>query len=453
MPNLFCYCLLTVALWPACSLIAFAADVSSPHPLCDDYEPGQWRAGIQRKAQLRATEALDEAAGLQRDGCYDGALAAYHALVDEAPRGELRVEALLRAARLHRRLEQRREARSLYERLLRESATEVHTAEALAAIASIDAATGQTPAAADGYHELVSKFPQSAQAPEAAYWLARTAADEKDTAQAQHYVRWLMEELTRRQFSSANERKLWAEAVCLRCQLAADDHEWDSIQDLAADALTHMPPGAERVRAEFWWAEAEFRTGQFDSARRRFAELDPRTVGVSEAWVALVPWRRAQLATRRDLWKEVLELLQRIDRDHPEFPFPSEMEYLRGRALAGRGRMAAARAAYEDVLNLAGNADPETVVMARWMIGETYFQQRAYAQARAAYLELIERPAPADWQARAALAVGKCLELEDRWDDAQQIYQQALDQWPDAEPQKKIASRLKWAQSHGNVRH
>jgi TolA-binding protein len=86
------------------------------------------------------------------------------------------------------------------------------------------------------------------------------------------------------------------------------------------------------------------------------------------------------------------------------------------------------------------------------MIGETFFHQRDYSRARTAYQAVIERQAPADWQSRAALQVGKCWELEDQWDEAQAMYLQALQRWPGAEPETQIQARLKWAQSRANSR-
>ena len=321
MPHNLRHSLLTLALWAACSL-GGAAD--------------------QPEAPFHAVKLLDEAAGLQRDGCYDAALAAYHELIARIPSSPLRADVLPRTARLHQRLGQLREAESIYWQLLAEDPAGPHAAEALAALAWIDDASGKTADAQDQYRELLEKFPQSPQAPEAAYWLARKAADEKDTAQAEHYVRWLLKEIGPQNYCSDRERKLWAQAVCLQCQLAAARGEWELIPVVAADALPRLPQGSDAVRVEFWWAEAEFRTGQFHAARGRFERLDARTVGIAEPWVPIVPWRRAQLAARNSQWNEVFVLTQRIEREFPEFPFPNDLDYLRGRAEASRGDLARA---------------------------------------------------------------------------------------------------------------
>ncbi len=399
---------------------------------------------------IKAEKLLDEAAGLQRDGRHDGALAAYHELIDRGLAIPLRAEALRRGARLHQRLDQHREAQNLFEQLLSKFPESPHAAETIAALARILDREGKTAEAKALRRELVSKFPQSAQAPEAAYWLAHAAADEKDSAPAAQYVAWLLDELENRESLTARQRQLWAQAVCLQCQLAAAEGKWQVVEDAAADALPRLPQGADQVRVDFWLAEAEFRTARFAEASSRLAELDPRTVGIAETWVAMVPLRRAQLAARRQQWTEALKLVDRIGRQYPAFPLQYEVDYLRGRALAGRGEMAAAREAYGRVLDNEAAGDSETVVMAQWMIGETFFHQRDYGQARAAYLAVTERQASADWQSRAALQVGKCWELEDRWDKAQAMYRQAIERWPDAEPEPQLQARLKWAESRRN---
>lgn len=417
-----------------------------------DYQPGQWRAVIDREAARAAADLWDEAQRLERSGRHEGALAAYRQLIAGSPAGNLRATAVERAARLHHTLGLDREAKSLYEQLLEEAATGSDHAAALAAIAAIDAAAGDSADAAASYAELVAKYPQSPHAPKAAYWLARWAADEKDTVQARHHVRWLRRELDPERYAPLHDRQLWAQAVALECQLAAAERDWNLVQDVASATFAYLPPGAERARVEWWWAEAEFRTGQFDAARDRFAALDDRTAGVNEDWVALVPLRRAQLAARRSQWIEVLKFVERIDRQPVPLPLAAEVEYVRGRALAGRGEMAASRAAYQEVINYSHDADPETVLMAQWRIAESYFEQRAYPQARAAYKEVIESNAPADWQARAALEVGKCYELQDQWDEAQAMYERALRTWPSAEYQPQLEARLKWAEGQGRLR-
>jgi len=404
------------------------------------------------EGSLKQETLLDEAAGFQRDGRRDAALAVYHELIAKDDKSPFHAEALLRGANLHLRLHQHREAKALYKQLLVKYPYSTSASEALAALAEIHDRADEAAKAKVCREELVEKFPQSPQAPEAAYRLAHNAADERDRAPASEYVGWLLDELDRRESLTKRQQQLWAQAVCLQCQLAATEKNWHVVQDVATDALPGLPQGDARARIEFWLAEAEFRTGRPEEARTRFAQLDPRTVGIGEEWIAMVPLRRAQLAARRQQWAEVLKLVERIEHEHPDFQLQYEIDYLHGRALAGKGEMTAAREAYGRVLNNKDAHDSETIVMAQWMIGETFFHQQNYVRARAAYLAVIEQPASVDWQSRAALQIGKCWELEDRWDEARTMYEQALQRWPGSEPEPQLHARLKWAESRTNPR-
>jgi tetratricopeptide (TPR) repeat protein len=160
----------------------------------------------------------------------------------------------------------------------------------------------------------------------------------------------------------------------------------------------------------------------------------------------MVALRQAQLAARREDWQSVLKLVDELDTKHPEFELAYECDYLRGRALAGRGEMSSARAAYGDVLENEWATGTETAAMAQWMIGETYFHQRDYEHATVAYEKVIERHNLPEWQARAALQAGKCAELMEHWNEAREQYARALDRWPKSASEKQLAARLKWSE-------
>jgi cellulose synthase operon protein C len=156
--------------------------------------------------------------------------------------------------------------------------------------------------------------------------------------------------------------------------------------------------------------------------------------------------RQAQLATRREDWQQVLVLVNELDKRFPEFELAYECDYLRGRALAGRGEMSAARLAYGHVLENEWAGGTETAVMAQWMIGETYFHQRNYEQARLAYERVIQRHRFPEWQARAALQAGKCAELSEEWDAAAKYYADAAREWHKTHSAKELNARLQWVQ-------
>ena len=390
---------------------------------------------------------LEEAVGLERDGHLNAALAAYHAFFTEKNSDMLQAEGLWRTARLHERLKQHTEASKFYSQLLADFPQFDRTAEAMANLAWIEAARGSQAAAEKLCRFLVVNFPQSPQATEATYWLALAAADEQKCDEAQQHVDGLLARLTvEKQPLSTQQFRLWELTLCLQCQLFAAADKWQSIVELLEQSETRIGKGATAARLAFWRAEAALRVGEHGEASERFDALLEQTIGVNESWVPMVTLRRAQLAARREDWQAVLKLIGELDERYPEFELAYECDYLRGRALAGRGEMSAARAAYGQVLQNDWAAGTETAAMAQWMIGETYFHQQDYMHAAIAYQKVIERHNLPEWQARAALQSGKCAELTENWEEARLQYSQALERWRGSTSEKQLAGRLKWAQ-------
>jgi TolA-binding protein len=384
-------------------------------------------------------ELLDEAVGLERDGHFDAALAAYHDFV-KIHDGDLLAEGLWRAGRLHQRLKQHAEALSFYQRLRTEFPEFDQTAELLANLAHCETLKGDSLEAAKHFEELAAKFPQTLQAAEAAYCLAIVAADEQRSEDAQKHVDWLRARTTNKPTAICQQ------VLCLQCQLWADRQEWQKIAELLDTSQSKLNNSKVTARLAFWRAEAALRLGDYTEAQKRFDELVSNCVGTAEPWVPMVSLRRAQLAGRREEWQEVLRLVEELDRKYPEFELAYECDYLRGRALAGRGEMSAARAAYGEVLENEWAMGTETAAMAQWMIGETHFHQRNYEIAVIEYARVIERNALPEWQARAALQAGKCAELSGQWEKATECYADALERWQGTSSEKQLTARLRWSQ-------
>ena len=114
--------------------------------------------------------------------------------------------------------------------------------------------------------------------------------------------------------------------------------------------------------------------------------------------------------------------------------------------------MSLARSAYRRVLEDELAAGTETSAMAQWMIGETFFHQNDYLRARQAYQRVIDLHSLPEWQARAALQAGKCMELEQSWDEAAAYYTAAIERWQESESAAQLEARLKWATSQTTQR-
>jgi TolA-binding protein len=390
---------------------------------------------------------LEEAIGLERDGRFGGAIAAYQEFLTQAKEDKYRAEALWRSARLQGRLKQYSEARKLYICLLDDFPQFDRAPVAFAHLARLEAACGNHNEAAKYCRELLEKFPQSSQAVEASYWLAVAAADEKNSDEAQWQVGWLLDRLNPASHSlSESEKQILGQALCLQCQFLSSDNKWQQIVELLDSQNYRGADVATIARLDFWRAEAALRLNKDAEARERFDQLQTQIVAITEAWVPMVTLRQAQLAARREDWQEVLKLVAELDRQYPEFELAYECDYLRGRALAGLGEMSAARTAYGHVLENDWATGTETAAMAQWMIGESYFHQRNYELARDAYERVIERQHFPEWQARAALQAGKCAELGDNWEAATKYYAEAAERWRETKSAHELSARLRWVQ-------
>ena len=405
---------------------------------------------------------LIEAYRLERDGRFDAALATYYGLFQSPSAADSRTDsreqttravAKWRTAQLHQRLRQDAEAKRLLLQLLEEKPDKTHPAAIWLALGEV-VQRGEGPTEAKFWFEkILANFPQTPHAREAAYWLAVAAADESKWRVARQHASWLDQELLRRDGVDEPDGRwlqLLTHTLLLRTHIAMQEGNWQEVRRMATRLLDRMPEEGTRNVAQFWAAESDFRLGREDRARERFAQLATCVIGSNEPWVPMVPLRTAQLAARRSSWTEVLAITEKMAKEYPEFPLQYEVDYLRGRALAGRGEMNGARRAYRRTIDrcVSMEREPEAVPMAQWMIGETYFHQRDYPRARQAYRKVIDEHHAAAWQARAALQMGKCWELEGRWENAKTVYTEAVEQWPDETHRHELEARLRWAHQH-----
>lgn len=392
-----------------------------------------------------ASQILDRAVGLERDGRFEAALLSYEKLFDFELNAQWQEEVLFRTARLRYQLAEYRKASEFFELILREYPKGSHSAETLSLLGWCHNQLGNLQEATKHFQILHAKFPQSAQAPEATYWLALAAADENNSATAKKYADWLIERLSDSPRNESDVTQLFAKSLCLKCKLEADAGHWKEIHELVTQYKNLIEESPDRISLMFWQAEAEFRTQDYEQSRKHFEELETLKIGQSEPWTGVVTLRRAQIAARRQQWSEVLRILKNFESDNPDFELQYEVDYLRGRSLAGRGEMSSARQAYRMVIDNPAAADSETQIRSEWMIGETFFHQKSYELARIAYEKVMQQKNP-QWQARAALQAGKCWELQESWNEASEIYRSALKQWEKTDSAPLLEARLQWAE-------
>jgi len=352
------------------------------------------------ESSLAAEAALMRGRALEEQGEHNAALTAYRLVINKYDQSPQLPSALLAAGRLHDKLDQKREAAELLERLVRDFPEFAERDVAIYAWAwvlidqeNIDKADAQFQRLADG-------FPTSQYWADATYRLAQRAARQKDHVRAA--------ELADQIIAADCQAEIHEHALYLRGQTAVAQGQWIEVAQFMQQLLEKHPATALEPSAEYWIAEAEFRRNQFAAARARFERLMNKSPSRQEAWSAIVPLRVVQCLTQERRWDEAIAQAEKVLADQPQLAQRYEYDFLIGRSLASQGKLNDAREAYERVTNSPAAAATETAATAQWLIGETLFHQKRYGEALAAYERCSGHTSFPRWQAAGLLQAGKC---------------------------------------------
>ncbi len=205
----------------------------------------------------------------------------------------------------------------------------------------------------------------------------------------------------------------------------------DALHILEELELNHCHPAAD-AGLNYWLAEAHYRVKNTPAAHHRFAKLAATPAAeLKPEWQAMIPLRLAQIHASESHWKKALQLARQVRNRFPSFNQRFEADYLIGRYMSKKARFSEAREAYSNVVNSIPANQTETAAMAQWMIGESYFHQRDYANAILAYAKVDELSPPQRWKAAALLQTAKCFELTGEVQQANKLYHQIITDYPD----------------------
>jgi TolA-binding protein len=383
---------------------------------------------------LAAEAAAVRARSLEEAKQYDAALATYRLVVEEYPESPLAPSALWGAARLHDRLEQDREAAAMLARLINEHPQFAERDAALYQLGWVLTDLEDQHAGEAAHARLVKEYPQSAYFADAAYRLAEQAARRQETSRAI--------ELADQVLAIETATTVRESALYLRGQLAAAGSKWDEVARFMRQHASEFPKSSMNLSARYWQAEAAFRQADYTSADKQLAELDAAAQSRREAWLGIVPLRRAQSLAQQNRWPDALRMAESVAKRYPQFKQLHEADYLIGRALGMQARFDEARVAYDRAIRSPLAEGSETAAMAQWMIGETYFHQKRYPEAIAAYERCLNEHAIGRWQAAALLQAGKCRlimgETEKARADLERVVREFADQPLAAEAKSRL---------------
>ena len=384
-------------------------------------------------AAIEAEAAFVRGQALDRLNRPDAALAMYDLVIDRHAASPQHAPALLEGARLRVRLQQNSAAAALYEKLATQYPKFAKLDAALYEWAWVLRDLKRFNEEEQLFERVRDDFPRSRFAADAAYRLAQRAYAAKDYGRAKTLLAAALD--------AEPEDRLRQFAQLLQGQISIAEEDWQAVQS-TFESLAKQTQGDDCLLAEYWVAESYYRREQYDVAAQHFAALAERAKEKRDAWLGMIPLRRAQILARSRQWAEARQMAESIATDFPAFDLQYEADYLVGRCLHAQAELDAAREAFARVIRSPNGAKTETAAMAQFAVGETYFHQKKYDAALKEYLRLEILYAFPAWQAAALFEAARCQEEMKDAKEAAVLYNRLVQNYPSTRFAAEAKQRL-----------
>ncbi len=390
--------------------------------------------------------AISRARFLEEQGRIEAANGLYDLVITRFPQKELSQMARLRLAYGYQKagdLKSLHRAKQLIEQFVeinssRDFPVDANSAklidEAIYQLAWVNLDLENNDEAEQCFMAIATDYPDSKFWPDAACRCAQTLIEKSDTASAS--------ELLERILHQDLPAEIGVQALYLRSKIAAQSGDWESVVEPMSELAGRVEDDKVKATANYWHAEALYRTGDFETAGTIFDSIQPQAEFLGDK---LEPWlllRLAQCHGKSQRWTNAAMLARDCLDRFPNFANDYEFVYVLGRALEYDGVFDEARGMYEQVIKSENGASTETAAIAQWRIGETYFHQKEYKKAIKAYYKTDSLYDFDQWKSASLLQAGKCQERLEHWSHAAKLYTQLLDQHPASEFASEAKERL-----------
>jgi cellulose synthase operon protein C len=332
---------------------------------------------------------------------------------------------------LYDQLGQDEKALPLYERLVREYPNSPELDATLYGWAWCLRDVGRGKESDKAFRQIYEQLPNSRFWADATFRLAERAVQHGERAAAATYLEQLL--------NVDCPAPVLQHTLYLQGQVAISEQKWIAAETPLRQLIDEHPDCALRLPAEFWLAEVAYRGGDFANAMQRFDTLMPRITQHDEAWMAIVPLRRAQMLAEQKQWGAARGVAETIVQDFPQFDQQFEADYIIGRCLAADGDFDAARAAFQRVVRSAAGGKTETAAMAQYMIGDTHFRQQNFTLAFREFMKVESVHRYPRWQAAALKHAALCHEQLGHSKEAAELMARVRQNYNDPEA---VAERL-----------
>ncbi len=399
------------------------------------------------KASSDGQVALTLAAAFESAGQVDQALKAYDDLLKRDP---TLAPAALARARLLARAGRHGEAAHAYEQITERFAdpktlpAEIDPAAILAesAYALLDA---QKPDDADRvFARILKEHPQSPQALDARFNLAESANQKGDFAEVVRLLEPVADSAPSAPGAKppAPDQSRRLAAILFRLGRARIELKQYRQAGIVLDRLiAGHPLSPLRPEAAYLRALAAENLGDYQQAARLLDGLlaEPKRPDDPADFWTLVQSRRIACGVGLKEWSKVLE---QADALRPTLaatnPILGELDFARGQALKGLGRLDDARAAFRLA---AARKTGDLPAQAQLLVGETFFLQEKFHEALSELLKVDILYNSPRWQAAALLEAGKVYERIDQPAEAAETYDRLESRFPREEAAAEAKTR------------
>jgi TolA-binding protein len=230
------------------------------------------------------------------------------------------------------------------------------------------------------------------------------------------------------------------DALNVQAEIAAERGEIDAADDALGRLAKEFPKHALATQAIYRRGDLAVQRGDWNLAAQRFAEVCDRP-GVDAEWKTAAWSARLQALAQDRQWGEIIALADEARKQIAAGAGRAEVDYLCGRARLGCAELDTARDEFARCLSVKETQGTEIAALAQFMTGETYFLQRNYEAALAAYRRTAVHEQP-HWSAAALLQAAKCSEQLQRPAEAVTTYEALLHDFADSAFVDEARTRL-----------
>lgn len=271
------------------------------------------------------------------------------------------------------------------------------------------------------------------------------------TQQAYQFIRW---QLAANDFNSA---QLWLDRLHeVGFSTEQEEVAWFRAKALYGRVSHNFPAAIEALRSAIALVSVD---EKFDLRKELLAVLIEAGEGEA-ALVDLADWvseykalqqseslaffevKKLELLAQERQWDQVGPAVAAWLTENPSHAQLAEVLLVKAQFEIGTVRIDDARATLGHEVFKADATPDRLKAQSQWLVGETYFLQKDYVAAVAAYSSVVRTSQDSKWKSLAMLQAGKCYEIVGQAQDAKQLYEEALKLTPSPSVKKQIELRL-----------